>query len=92
MSNSKLAGRGNQKLTVSTTSIGFTVPLGANRAVLHVATADVFMEDDGTAAATTDALFPVGSVVDLTDYLYELANFRFLSNGVDAVLHIWFYN
>lgn len=92
MSNSKLAGRGTQKLTVSGTSIALTVPTGANRAVIRVAVADVFMSDDGTAAATTAPMVTTGSVIDLTDHLYELPNFRFISNGVDATLHAWFYN
>ena len=92
MSNSKIVGRSNQKLTVSGTSVGLTVPTTAQRATIQVRVADVFMETDGSAAATTDSMITAGTVIDLTDYQYELAQFRFISNGVDATLDIWYFN
>lgn len=93
MANTMIAGRGSQQLTVGATAVSMTVPLGARRANILVQGADINMEVDGTAATTSDRLVLDGSIIDMTQNLFELAQFSFIRNAsVSATLHISYYN
>lgn len=47
-----MAAIGMQALTVSTASVALTMPDGATVALITCRTADVYFQDDGTAATT----------------------------------------
>mgnify|MGYP001597378137 FL=1 len=89
-----LIGLGTEQLTVSTTSVGFaSIPARAQRAYIRVDDANIFMENDGTAATSTAGMqVNSGSFIDLTDGVYDLIQFRFIREaGTDAALHINYY-
>lgn len=95
-SNVSLTGLGTEQLTVSSTSIGFaSIPANAVRAYVRVRGANIFVENDGTAASTSAGLrVDDGSFIDLTDARYVLlSDFRFIrAVSTDATLDIMYYN
>ena len=94
MSNIGLDGLGTEKLTVSSSSVGFaSIPTGAHRVIISVYVADIHMENDAGAATTNDYKVLTGSHIDLTDNRYNLSKFRFIRSGSsDATLYIQYYN
>ena len=94
MSNIGLDGLGTEKLTVSSSSVGFaSIPTGAHRVIISVSGADIHMENDAGAATTNDYKILNGSQIDMTDFRFNLSKFRFIRAGSDdATLYIQYYN
>ena len=94
MSNIGLDGLGTEKLTVSSSSVGFaSIPTGAQRVIISVDVADIHMENDEGAATTNDYKVLIGSHIDLTDNRYNLGKFRFIRSGsADATLYIQYFD
>ena len=94
MSNIGLDGLGTEKLTVSSSSVGFaSIPTGAHRVIISVSGADIHMENDAGAATTNDFKILNGSQIDLTDNRHNLKKFRFIRAGsADATLYIQYFD
>jgi hypothetical protein len=89
-----LLGLGTEQLTVSSSSVGLaSIPNAARKAMIRVRTAQVYQENDGTAAATNAGMaIDSGSFIDLTDGLYNLSQFRWIRGGsVDATLDVNYF-
>lgn len=92
MSNTTLAGRGTERLAISSTSAQLTNTNKARRALIYVDGTDIAWENAGTTATTGDAKVPAGSTIDLTDGIYEFSNMAFISNtGATGTLHVTYW-
>ena len=91
---------GQQTLTVSTTSIGLTIPTGIypSHAIIQVTTANVRWRADETDPTTSAGIIvAAGSNIEWTDPLinYEglIRNVEFIrDDSVDAVLEIAYFS
>jgi hypothetical protein len=95
MSNLVSKGMGSPPtLSVSTVSVALpAIPSDAKRAVVRVTGADIHMENDGSAALTTDLLVRAEEIIHLDDHRYNLVDFRFIRNAsVNATLYISYFN
>ena len=94
-SNITFRGLGDEQLTVSSSSLALASPPGnANRAMIRVRSANIFMASDATDASTTTGIqIDQDSIINLTDARYRLTDFRFIrAASVDAVLDVLYFD
>lgn len=87
-----MKARGYQKLTVSNTAVGLTVPntFAPGYALIRIVGANVMYRDDGTDPTTTDGV-PVYDG-DVLHYDGPLTAVKFIRQGsTDATAHISYY-
>lgn len=84
---------GYQKLTVSNSAVGLTVPINSDIAIIVCDDANVRYRDDGTDPTATDGM-PVESGQTLAvEGDNSLADIRFIRQAsTDATLHISYYD
>lgn len=82
---------GFQALTVSSSAVGFTKPVGASFALIRSETADVRWRDDGTnPTATVGALLAANESLEYDGPLDAIKFIR--TGGTDATLGIHYYD
>ena len=80
---------GFQKLTVSDSAVGLTVPLNANRALIVVEDATIRWRDDGSDPSTTVGTPLLQNQSMVLDHEDSLAAFKAIrDDSTDAVLNI----
>ena len=83
---------GYQKLTVSNTAVGLTIPINSNRALIVVETASIRWRDDGTSPTSTDGIQIFQNQSLELDGGKCLSQFKAIKTGdTDATLHINYY-
>jgi len=91
-----LISAGHQRLAVSSTAVGFTVPTPTDRSVeeahCRVSDADIVWESDGTTPTATDgSLFRAGDEFKVKGQS-DIANFKAIRlTSTDAVLWISYW-
>ena len=84
--------KGYQQLTVSTTAVGLTVPVGATRAVVKVIAQPVRYRDDGTAPTSAAGYPLVANETFEVDGISTLGAAKFIRSAAsDATLEILYY-
>jgi hypothetical protein len=80
---------GFQKLTVSSTVIGLTVPAGTVRAMIAVESQAIRFRDDGTPTASDGYPLAAGATIEL--YGESITGFKAIRQSSDATLQILYY-
>lgn len=83
---------GYQKLTVSSTAVGLTVPAGASRALLVVEAQPIRYRDDGTDPTADIGMLAVANTRFEIESRSSLLAFKAIKDdATDAVLSISYY-